>query len=83
MHLVSATHEAGALLGANTHTGMFLLFVSGVSPDGLSSINFWSLMAFGDFISQAVSRFGLLPNSFLPHTNRVHQLLAVSSSSAY
>lgn len=83
LHLVSATHKACALLGENTHTGMFLLFVFGVSPDILSFINFWSFMAFEDFISQAVSRFSLLPNSSLPNTNRVHQLLAVSSSSAY
>lgn len=38
----------------------------GVSPDILSFINSWSLMAFRDFISQAVISFDLLLSYLFP-----------------
>lgn len=65
LELVLATHKASARQGENSGTHVFLPLVFCVSPDIQSSINFWSFMAFRNFISQAVCGFDL-PSDLFP-----------------
>lgn len=64
LELVLATHKASARQGENSQTHVFLPLVFRVSPDIQSFINYWSLMAFRNFISQAVRGFDLRSNLF-------------------